>query len=56
MSQSDIVDAIRNIEGVDYVQLISPVEDIEMPDKCHYPVLDGQPVFDIVYSERAMSN
>lgn len=54
MSQSDIVNALRRIEGVDYVEVVSPVEDILMPDVCHYAVLDGEPVFDIAYSERSL--
>ena len=54
LSQSDIVDALRGIEGVDYVELKSPVEDILMADVCSYAVLDGEPVFDIIYSERTL--
>lgn len=54
LSMSDITDAVRKIEGVDYVVLASPTEDIVMPDRTHYVVLDGQPVIDVVYSERAL--
>tara|TARA_B100000700_G_scaffold101966_1_gene114991 strand:+ start:36688 stop:38157 length:1470 start_codon:yes stop_codon:yes gene_type:complete len=54
LSQSDITEAIRKIEGVDYVEIESPAEDILMPDRTHYAVLDGQPVIDVVYSERAL--
>jgi len=54
LSQSDITDAIRKIEGVDYVVLASPEEDILMPDRTHYAVLDGQPIIDVVYSERSL--
>lgn len=54
LSVSDIINDIRNIDGVDYVEVINPVEDITMPDKTHYAVLDGEPKFDIVYSERTL--
>lgn len=54
LSMSDITDAVRKIEGVDYVVLSSPEEDILMPDRTHYAVLDGQPIIDVVYSERAL--
>jgi hypothetical protein len=54
LSQSDVVNSLRRIEGVDYVEIISPVEDILMPDICHYPALNGTPVFDMVYSERTI--
>lgn len=54
LSVTDLTDAVKKIEGVDYVEMVSPVEDIIMPDATHYAVLDGQPIFDIVYSERTL--
>lgn len=40
------------VDGVDYVQIISPVEDI-IPDAPHrYCVLDGLPDLNVVFSER----
>lgn len=54
LSQSDLVNAVRTIEGVDYVDITSPDEDIEVADRTQYIVLDGQPILDIVYSERAL--
>lgn len=54
LSQSDISNAVKKIEGVDYVQVTSPEEDITMPDRLHYCVLDGAPILDVVYSERTL--
>ena len=54
LSESDISNSIRKIEGVDYVIIVSPVEDIIMQDKTNYAVLDGSPILDVVYSERTL--
>lgn len=54
LSQSDVSNAVKKIEGVDYVEVISPVEEIVLPDTTHYTVLDGNPILDVVYSERAL--
>jgi len=54
LSESDITNAIRKIEGVDYVIVVSPEEDILMQDRTNYTVLDGPPLIDIVYSERTL--
>lgn len=54
LSQSDVSNAVKKIEGVDYVEVISPVEEITMPDNNHYTVLDGNPILDVVYSERSL--
>lgn len=56
LSQSDISNAVKKIEGVDYVEVISPVEEITVPDTNYYTVLDGSPIVDVVYSERALGN
>lgn len=54
LSKTDLTGAVKKIEGVDYAVLVSPQEDILMPDKTHYAVLDGPPIVDVVYSERAL--
>lgn len=53
LSISDLSDASK-IEGVDYVEILSPTEEIKPNDKLSYVVLDGAPVVDIVYSERTL--
>ncbi len=54
LSLSDINSAAK-IEGVDYVEIFSPTEEIKPSDKLQYVVLDGTPVIDIVYSERTLN-
>lgn len=54
LSLSDLRTACT-VDGVDYIQIRSPVEDI-VPDASHrYCVLDGLPKLDIVFSERTFN-
>lgn len=54
LALDDLRGACR-VDGVDYVQIISPVEDI-IPDADHrYCVLDGLPDLNIVFSERTFN-
>jgi hypothetical protein len=55
LSKSDIISALDRIDGVDYVVVESPTEEIKPEDKTKYVVLDGSPIIDVVYSERALS-
>ena len=51
LSRSDLENACR-VEGVDYIEVNSPDEDIVMEDRSHYVVLDGLPVIQVVNTER----
>jgi hypothetical protein len=51
LSKSDIENACR-LQGVDYIEILSPSEEIIPPDRTMYCVLDGSPVVNIVYTER----
>jgi hypothetical protein len=51
LSKSDIESACR-LPGVDYIEVISPLEEIIPTDKTRYVVLDGQPIIHTVYTER----
>lgn len=52
-SKSDIERAITKIQGVDYVEVISPQEmSVVLDDPTSYCVLQDQPQIDIVISER----
>lgn len=54
LSKSDIDGELKKIEGVDYVEIISPTEEIKPADRTQYVVLDGTPIIDVVYSERSL--
>ena len=54
LSKSDIVEVLRKIEGVDYIELAEPTDEIIPPDHNEYVVLDGAPHVDVVYSERTL--
>lgn len=51
LSRSDIENACR-VEGVDYIEVNTPIEDIIPDDRSHYIVLDGLPVIQVVTTER----
>lgn len=51
LSKSDVESACR-LPGVDYVEVLSPIEEIIPTDRTQYVVLDGQPTINVVYTER----
>lgn len=51
LSRSDIENACR-LPGVDYIEVLSPEEEVIPPDGSHYVVLDGLPNVQVVYTER----
>ena len=51
LSRSDIEDACR-VAGVDYIELMSPSEEVLPPDGSYYVVLNGLPNINVVYTER----
>lgn len=55
LSLSDLSNSARKIDGVDYVEILNPIEEIRPKDKMSYVVLDGTPTIDIVYSERTLN-
>lgn len=54
LSLSDLSNAARKVDGVDYIEVTEPIEEIKPNDKLSYVVLDGAPTIDIVYSERTI--
>lgn len=51
LSKSDIESACR-LPGVDYIEVLSPLEEIIPTDRTRYVVLDGQPIINVVHTER----
>lgn len=56
LSLSDLSEAAKKVNGVDYVEVLSPIEEIKPENKLSYVVLDGAPTIDVVYSERTLDN
>lgn len=53
LSLSDISNAIKKIVGVDYVIIDSPVSEIIPQSAMEYVVLNGEPIVETFYSDRA---
>lgn len=46
------LDSACSVEGVDYVNVLSPTSEITPNDSTYYVVLDGAPTINVVYSNR----
>ncbi len=56
LALTDITDAAKKVEGVDYVELISPTKSVVPSDKLSYVVLQGLPTIRIIHTERTIEH